>query len=341
MKRILLDRNENAYGPAPGCLDVLRSISVENLSHYDRLSESLQIPEERLFLSNGSEDMLKSVIHCYLTETSRLLLPRQSWWYYKALAGEVRAGFIEYPLVEQDGAFHYNADDIIDLYIAHSPPIILIASPNNPTGNTITAEEFRKIMNRCTSSIIVLDEAYHGFEPSSLPPLRELIATYPNLVVVRSFSKYYALAGLRIGYAALGEDLLPLTKYIHLYLGHNRLSEEVALAALDNEAYYEKISLCMRTSKKRLHTRLSSLPGCHPYRSDANFLFARLSPQTEHHLRAEFQRHDIVAKFFTEPGFAHCLRLTIGTDDDTDTVLRALEQLPRSLHTIQLNPTHP
>ncbi len=163
MVTLLLDRNENQYGPAPACYKVLRDARLEQLSLYsrtyasgkkselsDRLSRELGIPERRVLLCYGSEDMLKQVVHCYLHAGQMILLPRQSWWYYQAVAKEVFGKHVHYPMHERDGRFEYDVDEILRLYEEHQPRVILIASPNNPTGNSIPQETLNALIARCT-----------------------------------------------------------------------------------------------------------------------------------------------------------------------------------------------
>ena len=179
MNQIVLDRNENQYGPAPACYKVLHDANLEQLSLYSRdfakgrkselsqkLADEIGIPEERVLLSYGSEDMLKQVVHCYLHEGERLLLPQQSWWYYKKIAKEVHGDHVEYPLYERGSRFEFDVDDILRLYDIHKPHLILIASPNNPTGSTMKSNDLARLIDYCSSSFIVLDQAYFGFEDS-------------------------------------------------------------------------------------------------------------------------------------------------------------------------------
>jgi histidinol-phosphate aminotransferase len=120
---LYLDRNENLYGPAPRCFDVLRSISVNELSVYsrdfvrgvksslsERLAANLNVPEAQLLLGEGSEDLLKQSVHCYLGPGEKVLCPAQSWWYYQALASEVGGETITYPLKEGKEAFYFDVD---------------------------------------------------------------------------------------------------------------------------------------------------------------------------------------------------------------------------------------
>ncbi len=322
--RLLLDRNEHQYGPSPACYEVLQRTNLLELSLYSRdftrgvkseLSERLSalygIPEDRILLSYGSEDMLKQVVHCYLHRGETMLLPRQSWWYYKALAKEKEGNSVEYSLHEQGDTFVYDADEIIRLYDQYEARVVLLASPNNPTGNSIDAESLARIIAHCGSSVIILDEAYHGFAGNSHDLSKQLLQACPHLVVLRTFSKYYALAGLRIGYAFVGEGHAHLLAYCARYLGYNRLSEKIALAALGDEDYYRTVALRMREDMAWYERELSSLNGFHPFRSDANFLLVRYPPDLRQNLQEGLQQRNIAIKFLDGPGLEDCMRLTI------------------------------
>jgi histidinol-phosphate aminotransferase len=174
MKQMInLDRNENLYGPAPKCLDVLHSLTGEGLSRYsrdyqrgvksrltERLSQDLNIPESQILLSDGSEDMLKQVVHCYLGAGDTMLCPAESWWYYQVVAGEVGGVTTFYPLKEEKNRYSYDVDAMIKAGQRNPPRPILIASPNNPTGNSIDDQDLEQLSSTFPTSIIVLDEAY-------------------------------------------------------------------------------------------------------------------------------------------------------------------------------------
>jgi histidinol-phosphate aminotransferase len=340
MNKILLDRNENQYGPAPACYDVLQRANLEELSLYSReytrgrkseLSERLStlfgIPEDRVLLSYGSEDMLKQSVHCYLHAGQTLLLPATSWWYYKVLAGEKAGSTVEYDVHEQEGEFVSHVDDIMQLYDRHHPAVILIASPNNPTGSTISPDDLERVAGHCSSSVIILDEAYHGFTEEPHDHLHRLVETHHRLVILRTFSKYYALAGLRIGYACVGKDLHHLITYTSRYLGYNRLSEKLALAALDNRTYYESIAKRMTEDKQTLYREFSSLEGFTPFRSDANFMLVRYPRLIKKELRAGLGDRNIVVKFLEDPGLEDYMRITIGTREQNARVIAAVREI--------------
>ena len=340
MNQIVLDRNENQYGPAPECYDALRTANLEQLSLYsrdfalgrkselsDRLARSIGIPEERLLLSYGSEEMLKQVVHCYLHKDELLLLPRQSWWYYKKVASEVFGREVEYSLHETNGRFDYDVRQICDLYDAHHPQLVLIASPNNPTGSSISKEDLGTVVDHCVSSVIVLDEAYYGFASESNDHLKDLLDNHPRLVIMRTFSKYYALAGLRIGYACVGEDLKQLVAFSARYLGFNQLSEKIALAALDAPGYYQTITRKMQNDKEKFYRLFGTMPGFTAFLSDANFILVRYPLLLKRTLDEGLKQRGIIVKFLSDPGLEDCMRITLGTEEQDACVMNAFKEI--------------
>jgi histidinol-phosphate aminotransferase len=332
-----LDRNENLYGPAPRCFEALRTIGLEDLSVYsrdftrgvksklsERLAHDLEIPEQQILLSGGSEDMLKQAVHCYLGPGEKMLCPSQSWWYYQEVAAEVAGETITYSLKEGTDAFSYDVDELIGLYRRESPRVVLIASPNNPTGNSFPDDDLKKLTEAFRESIIVLDEAYWGFADASNEHIAGLISRYRNLVVLRTFSKYYALAGARIAFAAVGTSLSRLTKFSARYLGYNRISEILALAALDSAEYYETISRQMRKDRQSFYELFARVKGFRCFASDANFILVRIPPNATAPLQQFLQRKQIMIKFFSEPGFVDCVRITLGTGEQNRRLQSAL-----------------
>lgn len=331
---IFLDRNENLYGPAPKCFEVLRNLTLNELSLYSReyqrgvksaLSERLAaehgIPEEQILLSEGSEDMLKQAVHCYLGPGEKILCPDQSWWYYRSVAAEVGGETITYRLHARDRSYEYDVDAMISEYERTSPRVVLIASPNNPTGNSFRDRDLLRLTEAFRESIVILDEAYWGFSSGDPGRIRTLIGSYRNLLILRTFSKFHALAGTRIGYAAAGTSLSRLTKFASRYLGYNRISELLALAALDSPEYYQTVNAGIRADRAEFERVFDAIPGCTCYRSDANFVLVRLPSGTSGPFTEHLKSAGIVIKAFTENEFRDCVRITLGTRDQNRRLL--------------------
>jgi len=333
---LYLDRNENLYGPAPKCYEALKQVGVEELSVYSReysrgvkskLSERLAaefgIPEPQILLSEGSEDMLKQAVHCYLGPGEKALCPAQSWWYYQRIASEVGGETVTYAIREGRDAYGYDVDEIISLYQKESPRVVLIASPNNPTGNSFADEDLSKLTEAFRESIVVLDEAYWGFADMSNERVARLVGRYRNLAVLRTFSKLYALAGARVAFTAVGTGLSRLTKFAARYLGYNRISESLALAALDSREYYLDVSRKLQQDRELYYRFFATCKGFRCYKSDANFVLVKIPPHLKSPLQQYLNDEQIALKFFSEPEFHSFIRITLGTEEQNHRVLNA------------------
>ena len=343
MDSVFLDRNENNYGPAPACFEVLRAAGIDAMSWYskdfargvksvlsERLARDHGVSEAWLQLGYGSEDILKQAVHFYLQKAETLLIPTHSWWYYKSIAAETGGRTLEYAMTPGTEAFHYDVEGLLRLAREHRPRIVLISSPNNPTGNTLSDDDLRRVIRELREPVVILDQAYWGFGGGGTAPLADLVAENPRLVILRTFSKFYALAGLRIGYGVLGRDLGDLVRNSTRYLGYNRLSERVALAALDSGDYYAEIRRRMIEEKAFYERELNLIPGFKVYRSDANFVLADVPPRFKEDLKADLTQQGLIIKFFkNEPFLDDCVRITIGTSEQNRRLIKAISAFAR------------
>ena len=183
-----LDRNEFNFEPSQKVIEAIKNFNPHTLCFYTRiydqgkkseisvrLSEIYHVPEEQVLLGYGGEEMLKNAIHYYLMEGSNktILIPEFSWWYYNRVAGECGGSFEMYPLHETGDTFAYDVDEVIEYTNRVHPRMLLLASPNNPTGNSLTSEEIGRIMENIPSDTMVLvDEAYASFITTSPKPQR-------------------------------------------------------------------------------------------------------------------------------------------------------------------------
>jgi histidinol-phosphate aminotransferase len=335
-----MDRNENNYGPAPLCFEVLKKADRSELSCYtktfafgvksilsERLAKEAHLPENRVLLGYGAEDLLKQAIQCYLGPGGKLLIPSCSWWYYKELACEVGGKNVEYPLEEGADRFLYDLDALIRLYRQEKPGMVLISSPNNPTGNSLSFPELKGLLTELRESVVLLDQAYAfgGFNDD----LEGLLKENPNLIILRTFSKYYALAGLRIGFALIGENIRKLSRSMNRYLGFNRLSEEVAIAALDSSDYYRTIAAKMQEDKELYYAELGALTGFKVFKSDANFILVKIPKEITKELKAFLADRGWIIKFMNEELLNSHLRITLGTQEENREVIRAIKEFAR------------
>ncbi len=334
---VLFDRNENRYGPAPACFDVLQGAEPELLFNYTRafkqgvyselstrLARDHGVDEPRIILGYGCEDLLKEAVHHFVAAGQSILIPSASWWYYRAVADEVGGVTVEYPLCATAAHYEYDIDALMRLREAANPALVLVASPNNPTGNVLSRADLLRLLDVYRDVPFVLDQAYFGLRPGELDDFGDLTDRYDNLLIMRTFSKLYALAGVRIGYGIAGRGLGTFQKFCARNLGYNRLSERLALAALDSPLYYEDIAHRMASDRRRFYELFRSCPGCEIYQSEANFVLVKFPAAVMPLLKRELDAQGLIVKFFTEPAFLNHARISLGTETENERLLTAI-----------------
>ena len=327
---VYLDRNEYNFEVAPLVKETLANFSADEFTHYTRcfqhgikselsqyIADLYNVSEKNVVLGYGGESILKSVIHCFLSQGHRqrkILIPTYSWWYYKSIADEVNGTTLMYQLYEDGYEFKYDIPEIKRLIKTEKPDMILLASPNNPTGNSLTLEEIKDILNQTdANTIVIIDEAYTLFNKKDISYIAPLITEYPNLLIVRTFSKFYGLPGLRLGYAFMGESLKPFDGFSTMYLGYNILSEKIGIAALKSTDFYGEKAILMQKDKELYKEELNPIPGFKVYSSDANFILVKYPVELKEILQKKFSEANIVVKFMNEEGLRSHLRITLGT----------------------------
>lgn len=335
---IFLDRNEFNYPPSPKVVDTFNSFDVNTLCFYTRiydegkksifseyLSELYNIPESQIILGYGGEDILKQVVHFYLNEedgNKTILIPTLSWWYYKAIADEVKGRTLQYPLVEKENTFGYDKEGLIAIIEKENPKIVLIASPNNPTGNRLNFEEMDNLLSQIPQKVMVLiDEAYASFITDDSSYLKALIDKYPNIVIVRTLSKFYGLPGLRMGYGFISKGLDAFIKYSNKYLGYNRISETLAIAALQSEDHYRNIAQKMNEDRIAYEKEIGALPGFKVYKSEANFILIKYPIEMKQALQTALEKEHFKVKFMNEPNIDTHMRITLGRQEHNRRVI--------------------
>lgn len=338
-----LDRNESQYGPSPKCYEFLKNVTIDELSCYSRdfafgvksslskmIADEFKLPEKQVILSYGSEDLLKQIIHYYLDRKEKILIPREAWWYYKKVAYEVGGFNVEYPMGKgvEDGVatFTYNVEKMIEIYDREKPRIVLIASPNNPTGNKISKEDLYKFLDACRGALVMIDEAYWGFGSMENDYVKPFLDEFPNLVICRTFSKYFGLAGLRIGYAFTGKNLEELMNYTIRYLGFNRISEKLGEIAYKDLDYYQSITKLMQEDKEYFYKEFSKLDGFTPYKSYANFMLVDMPHNIRKDLNKFLKERNLLIKFLDEEAFKTETRITLGTREQNVYLMDSIKE---------------
>ncbi|MCI6491181.1 MAG: histidinol-phosphate transaminase [Prevotellaceae bacterium] len=339
---IYLDRNEFNFKPSQKVIDAIKNFDPETLCFYTRiydegkksivsvrLSEIYGVPEQQVLIGYGGEDILKNSVHYYLSTggNNTIMIPEYSWWYYNRIAGECGGTFEMYPLHETGDTFAYDVDEVIEYTNRIHPRMLLLASPNNPTGNSLTPEEIGRIMENIPSDTMVLiDEAYASFISCDTSYVAPLVSKYSNLIISRTLSKFYGLPGLRMGFGFIGKGHEGFLNYANKYLGYNRFSEAVALAALDSDEHYRKVADDMEWDRQLFKKELGNLPGFKVYKSVANFILIKYPVAIKEALQKALAEQDYKIKFMGDKGLEDCLRITLGQPQHIQAVVDTIKK---------------
>lgn len=337
MKQLLLNRNEVIQGPSPKVLDALKNFKSEHANLYledyynsvliPKISKIFGISEEQVIISYGEEDFFRTIFDKLDPQNDSVLTHQFHYAYYKKYLNFKGITLNTFRMNEENQEFSFDIEDCIQQYQKLNPKILLFTSPNNPMGNSFSASELEKILqNTNTDTLVVVDEAYHGFDEAyNQKAFLFLLEEYPNLVFLRSFSKLYALAGLRISFALCGANVKNFLKYQNRYLGLSRILEEVAIGALESEDYYKKLSKEIIKDRERFIEETRKFKNFKPFNSKANFVLLRIiKSNIAKQIQDVFVNEEVViGKFFDD----NLLRVTVGHREYTDKFLKLLERI--------------
>lgn len=344
-----LDRNEFNFEPSQEVKDAIKNFDLDKFCFYTRiydqgkksifsvyLSELYGIDESRVLLGYGAEDLLKMAVHFFLTinpGNKTMLIPQFSWWYYKSIADEVDGRTMQYPVHETEDSFEYDFEGLKRMIDKEQPRILLVATPNNPTGNGLTPDELERLADMTPeTTIILVDEAYASFVTDDNSYIKRLTDKHPNMVFCRTLSKFYGLPGLRLGFGFMGKnaEMERFARYANKYLGYDRLSEEIGIAALKSESHYRQIAEVMDEARRMYAEEIGSLPGFKVYKSTANFILIKYPIELKEALQAEFADQSYKVKFMNEPDIDTHMRITLGRREQNrlvaDVILKIAKQ---------------
>ncbi len=324
---VKLNTNENPFGPSPRALEAIRGEAAETLRLYpDPKSSALRaalaayhrVTPEQVFVGNGSDEVLAHAFAALLKHDPPLLFPDITYSFYPVYC---RLFGIAHETVPLDGDMRVRIADY-----RRPAGAIILANPNAPTGVALARDKIATLLEEHPDVPVVIDEAYVDFGAQTAIPL---IASHPNLLVVQTMSKSRSLAGLRVGYAigdaALIEGLTRVKDSFNSYpLG--RPAQSGAIAALQDEAWFAQARAAVIVGRARLSKGLSRL-GLEVLPSSANFVFTRHPSRGGAMLAAALRQRAVLVRHFNAPRIADFLRITVGTDSQTDRLLEALASI--------------
>jgi histidinol-phosphate aminotransferase len=314
---ITLSSNENPHGASPDAVAAIRehaeAIRVyPKSSHADlraRLAERWDVSEERVWVSAGADGSIDYLSRAMLEPGDRVLVPEPGFAYYGMSAKYHHGGVSTYSL-DRDDSFAQTAETVLDAY--EGERMIYVTSPHNPTGSTMSLEEVRLLADATAEeTLVVVDEAYGEF--AELPSAVSLLDERDDIAVLRTFSKAYGLAGLRVGYALVPDAWADAYARVNTPFAASELACRAALAALDDDEHLERSIESARWGREYLRETLDAST----FESAGNFVLAAVGDAER--VTEALQEEGVIVRDCTSFGLPDCIRITTGTREETRT----------------------
>ncbi len=325
---VKLDANENPYGPSPLVASALSRLPYVHIypdpqSRVLRaaLADFVGLPVDLLLAGAGSDELIDLTMRLFLQPGDAILDCPPTFGMYSFDAAIAGARVIQVPR---------RADLSVDVHALeraaaqHRPKLLFLTSPNNPDGGWLPDADLERIL--ALPLVVVLDEAYVEFAAPACSRIRS-VAERENLIVLRSFSKWAGLAGLRVGYGAFPQALMPHLWKIKQPYNVSVAASTAAIAALQDRPYMEQTISLIVTERERLREALDKISYLHPYPSRANFLLCRVLGRDAGQLKLALEREGFLVRYFDKPRLSDHIRISVGRPEQNDALIAVLRRL--------------
>ncbi len=322
---VKLNTNENPYPPSPRVLEALRALPSHALQRYPRpmadefraaASRVLGVPADAILAGNGSDDILTIATRTFLDPGGTLAYPAPTYSLYPVLARLQDARVVTVPW-----ASGWSLP--IEALAATGAGAIYLANPNAPSGTLVPVAAVEALA-RAFDGVVLVDEAYVDFADENC---LDLALRLPNVVISRTMSKSYSLAGVRFGFAVARPELVREMAKVKDSYNCDALSIAAAAAAISDQDYARGTWAKIRAERSRLTSALEAL-GWSVLPSQANFVFATVPGHRARAVHLALKAAGVLVRYFDVPGIDDKLRITVGTPEDTDALVAALSKIP-------------
>ncbi len=324
-KIIKLNTNENPYPPSPKAMEVLQNLDSEWLRRYpdpfarefcQAVSDALGVPTDWIIVGNGSDDLLNILVRCCAEGNERkVVYPMPTYVLYRTLSAIQPAQVVEVPYPPD---FQLPIEELV----AANGAITFIASPNSPSGHIVPLDDLRELAQK-VSGIVAIDEAYVDFADYTALPLVE---EFENVIVLRTLSKGYSLAGLRMGFGVANPQLLSGLFKVKDSYNIDAIAIGVGTAAMEDQAYKNACVEKVKLSRSKLIVELNNL-GFTVLDSQGNFVLATPPEGNGESIYLALKEIGILVRYFKQAGLEDKLRITVGTEEQNQTLIEALVSL--------------
>jgi histidinol-phosphate aminotransferase len=330
---VKLDANENPYGPLTIVREALDKMEFphiypdpESRALRKSLSKFTGIGDEYLLAGQGADELIDLLMRVFLEPNDCILSCPPTFGMYSFDAELNAAQCIE---VQRNADFSLDMESIRKAVETYQPKLFFITSPNNPDGSLIDSKTMDELLSLPT--LIVLDEAYIEFAGEDLGTNLSRIREVPmreNLIVLRTFSKWAGLAGLRIGYGAFPLWLMPTLWKSKQPYNVNVAASVAAQVSLEHTDELAKVVELLKNERSRLIESLRQIPYLKPYPTQSNFILCQVIRRDAAELKSKLaEEYGVFIRYFNKPGLRDHIRISVGRPQDTDTLLDALRKL--------------
>ena len=322
---VKLSSNENAFGPAPKAVEAIQQYAPSvhtypKSSAFDlreEIASKLEVTPGQVWLANGGDGALDYLARAMLRPGDEVLVPTPGFAYYAMSARYHHGSVAEYPIRKSED-FEQSPETILNYYDGER--IVYLTSPHNPSGSEISLDAVEEITDGTDEeTLILVDEAYIEF--SETPSSIGLVEARDDVAVLRSFSKAYGLAGVRLGYAVVPESWADAYARVNTPFAASEIACRAGLAALEDDEHIEKTVETAAWAREYIYEHIE----CPTWESAGNFVLCEVGDGGE--IAAAAQREGIIVRDTTSFGLPDCVRITCGTRSETKRAVEVLNEL--------------
>lgn len=329
---IKLASNENPLGPSPRALEAVNKYSKDISLYPDQncyelvrfLAEKTNMAPENIAVGNGSDELMLLIALAYISAGDEVIISLNTFSTYEMVSRLMEASLVRINLKN----YTYDLSAMAEVASAKTK-LIFVCNPNSPTGTINTQKEMDGFLSKVPqNTIVVIDEAYGEYvESPDYPDSLDYVKSKKNVVILRTFSKIYGLAGLRVGYAIANPEIIKYLNLVRLPFSVNRLAQAAAAASLSDTNHVDKSIMNNSEGKAYLYKELDKL-GLFYLKTEANFIFINLNNDADKAFM-ELMRRGVIVRPLSSFGMPGSIRVTIGTPDQNKKFISVLSEVAK------------
>jgi histidinol-phosphate aminotransferase len=327
---VYLHANENPFNPFRDLKEEIMSAlfqcdgnrypSINAAPLRQALARDLNLSEEQIICGNGSDEILQMILQAFIDPDDPIVSLSPTFGMYQIFAEIQGANFI--PVAANPETLQSSLIELAEKANEAKAKLIVICNPNNPTGQAFSKKEILSLVDE-TESLVLVDEAYVEFYGESM--INETL-NHPRLIVTRTFSKAFGLAGIRVGYGIANPSLIDALDRVRAPYNLNAASQTIAMVALKNRLLFDKQVAFLLQERKRLEASLKAYPGVSLFPSEANFLLVRTANAVG--IESACKKSSIQIRGYQSAGLLkNCLRISVGKPEENDRLLQIFQEV--------------